>query len=175
MSEPYGGFGDEVVLEVLDRLAEPGITVWIDGGWGIDALIGAQTRTHRDLDLVIAEDECAPARAALEELGYAHDPSAEPGLPARLVLRDREGHEVDFHVVVMDERGNGWQPLGEGAWGGYPAAGLRGVGTIAGRQVGCLTPELQLRHHLGYPPAESDRHDLRLLAERYGLSLPPGL
>jgi len=37
-----------------------------------------------------------------------------------------------------------------------------------------LTPELQLRHHLGYPPDENDRHDLRLLAERFALSLPPG-
>ena len=37
----------------------------------------------------------------------------------------------------------------------------------------CVTPELQLRHHLGYPPDEADRHDMRLLAEHFGLGLPP--
>jgi hypothetical protein len=32
-----------------------------------------------------------------------------------------------------------------------------------------------LRHQLGYPPRDSDRHDLRLLASRFGLALPPDL
>ena len=32
------------VLEVLDRLDASDVTVWLDGGWGVDALIGQQTR-----------------------------------------------------------------------------------------------------------------------------------
>lgn len=75
----------------------------------------------------------------------------------------------------MDEEGNGWQELGDGAWGGYPAEGLTGTGTIAGRPVRCLTAELQLRHHLGYPLDEKDRHDLLLLSQRFRLRLPPGV
>jgi hypothetical protein len=66
----------------------------------------------------------------------------------------------------MDVHGNGWQPLGGGAWGSYPAEGLTGTGFVNGRRVRCLTPELQLRHHLGYTPDSHDRHDLRLLALR---------
>jgi len=46
---------------------------------------------------------------------------------------------------------------------------------ISRRRRRCVTPELQLRHHLGYPLDEHDRYDLRLLAERFGLGLPPGL
>jgi hypothetical protein len=34
---------------------------------------------------------------------------------------------------------------------------------------------LQLRHHLGYPLDQSDRHDLEALASRYDLALPPWL
>ncbi len=90
------------------------------------------------------------------------------------MLRDRGAYEVDLHPIVIDDRGGGWQPLGDGAWAAYPAEGLTGVGAIEGGRVQCLTPELQLRHHLGYPPDENDRHDLRLLAERFALSLPPG-
>ena len=37
------------VLEILNVLNAANIPVWIDGGWGIDALIGKQTREHDDL------------------------------------------------------------------------------------------------------------------------------
>lgn len=119
------------VVAVLERLAEQRIVVWIDGGWGVDALLGAQTRPHRDLDLVVGQPHCSGAKTALRALGYLHEPSIEPGLPARLVLRDPDGREVDLHPAVFDARGNGWQPLGAGAWGAYPAEGLRGEGCIA--------------------------------------------
>lgn len=47
-----------------------------------------------------------------------------------------------------------------------------GRGAIAERPVPCITPELQLAHHLGYPLDEDDRHDLGLLANRFNLPLP---
>ena len=162
------------VVDVLDCLVERGIEAWLDGGWGIDALAGSETRPHEDLDLVVAQDDLARARTALAELGFEHDPSVEPGLPARLVLVAADGGRVDLHPVEFDDRGNGWQPLGDGAYGAYPAEGLAGAGRVSGRPVRCLTPELQLRHHLGYPPDDSDRHDLRVLADRFDLALPPG-
>jgi hypothetical protein len=39
------------VVDVLERLDRAGVPVWLDGGWGVDALVGRQTRAHRDLDL----------------------------------------------------------------------------------------------------------------------------
>ena len=42
-------FSADFVLDVLDHVPD-GI---VDGGWGIDALIGRVTRVHDDLDLVI--------------------------------------------------------------------------------------------------------------------------
>lgn len=156
------------VLAVLDRLFEERVQVWVDGGWGIDALVGHATREHEDLDLVIAQSDCPAAEAALAALGYAHDVGAHPRLPARLVLADCEGRRVDLHPVVFDARGDGWQPLGDGTWGGYAADGLAGIGLIGERRVRCLTPQLQLRHHLGYPPDDGDRHDLRTLADHFG-------
>ena len=59
-----------------------------------------------------------------------------------------------------------------GGWGLDPADGLQGRGAIAERPVPCITPELQLRHHLGYPLDEADWHDLAL-ANRFNLPLPP--
>jgi len=41
-------------LDLFDTL---GIRVWIDGGWGVDALLAEQTRPHEDLDIVIPEGD----------------------------------------------------------------------------------------------------------------------
>jgi len=32
-----------------------GIEIWLDGGWGVDALLGEQTRPHKDLDIVVEQ------------------------------------------------------------------------------------------------------------------------
>ena len=161
------------VLNVLARLDEAGVPVWVDGGWGVDALLACQTRSHGDLDLVVARADCARAEEALAPLGFRRAPDAEPGLPTRLVLRAPDGRQVDLHPVVFDGHGNGWQELPRGGWGVYPAEGLTGRGEVGGRTARCITPELQLRHHLGYEPSEADRRDMRLLAARFGVSLPP--
>jgi lincosamide nucleotidyltransferase A/C/D/E len=161
------------VLVILDQLDGAGLVVWLDGGWGVDALLGRQSRPHQDLDLVVARDDCEVAQAALARVGFQHDRTAVPGLPARLVLVSADGWQVDVHPVVFDRHGNAWQELGDDAWGAYPADGLTGVGMVGGRQVRCLTPQLQVRHHLGYPLAATDRHDLGLLAERFGVAVPP--
>jgi lincosamide nucleotidyltransferase A/C/D/E len=42
------------VLHVIDLLKAAGVPVWVDGGWGVDALLGEQTRLHDDLDLDLA-------------------------------------------------------------------------------------------------------------------------
>lgn len=160
------------VLEALECLEGSGVPVWLDGGWGVDALLGHQTRPHDDLDIVIDLLDLSRARAALEPLGFRHAAEVQPGLPARLVLRDPVERQIDFHPILFDEAGDGWQELGGGSWGHYPVSGLTGTGSIAGRAVRCVTPELQIQHHLGYEPDVRDRHDVRLLAESFHLALP---
>jgi lincosamide nucleotidyltransferase A/C/D/E len=144
----------------------------LDGGWGIDALLREQTREHYDVDLVVARRDARTARDLLGRLGFAHDPSVLPGLPARLVLRDGRGRQVDLHLIVHDIAGNGWQQLDDGTWGRYDADGLDVCGEIAGRRVRCISPELQLRHHRGYEWTETDRADMARLSERFGLEQP---
>jgi lincosamide nucleotidyltransferase A/C/D/E len=160
------------VRAVLGALKEAGVQVWIDGGWGIDALIGRATRGHLDLDLAIDREHLDRAMEALGRLGFAHNPEIEPGLPARSVLRHDDGRQVDLHPLSFDESGNGMQELGNGAVGIYTAEGLTGEGDIGGVTVRCLTPELQLRHHLGYEWDENDWHDMRLLQDHFGIQLP---
>jgi len=157
------------VLEILDALAGEGIAAWVDGGWGVDALLREQTREHEDLDVVIALADGEKAEEALSALGFW---LSEDERPTRFVLGHGDGRRIDFHTVVFDEEGGGLQGLQDGRSYRYPPEGFAGEGVIDGRAARCLTPEVQLECHLGYEPDETDRHDMRLLAERFGLRLP---
>jgi lincosamide nucleotidyltransferase A/C/D/E len=143
---------EEDVLGIVEKLNESAVKFWVDGGWGVDALVGERTRPHSDLDLAIDKADLDRARRTTELLGFQHDEEASPGLPSRLVMKDGRGREIDFHPLQFDEAGNGWQQLSKTgkAWGRYPRADLEATGVIGGRQVHCLSPELQYRFHFGY-------------------------
>ena len=58
----------------------------------------------------------------------------------------------------------------------YPAEGFSGRGLVGGMSVRCLSPVTQvLCHAHGYVPVEKDFCDMELLAERFGVELPPQL
>lgn len=150
---------DEVV-SVLDVLEGHGLQVWLDGGWGVDALVGRQTRKHEDLDIAIVLAEAGAVTGLLASLGYT---IYDDEIPTRLDLRDDRDHRVDLHPLTFDESGNGLQQLQDGRFGIYSAEGLTGTGSVGGRPVRCLSRELQLRFHSGYDLDENDRWDVELL------------
>ncbi len=43
----------DVVVQLLQLFEQHGIEVVVDGGWGVDALLGEQTRSHGDLDIAL--------------------------------------------------------------------------------------------------------------------------
>jgi lincosamide nucleotidyltransferase A/C/D/E len=94
------------LLQLLDALAAARVQVWLDGGWGVDALLGAQHREHDDVDLVVRLTDLGRLTAALEPYGFQ---VAEDHLPTRLVLRNGAGEQVDLHPVTFDAAGDGWQ------------------------------------------------------------------
>jgi lincosamide nucleotidyltransferase A/C/D/E len=157
------------VLRVVGALQSAGVSVWLDGGWGVDALVGEQTRDHDDLDCVIALSGAPIARDALAALGFA---VSLDELPTRFVVRDRGDHRVDFHTVTFDDTGAATQRLQDGTTVPYPAQGFSGFGHVAGVRVACLTAAVQSLHHLGYDPDDKDHHDMGLLADRFGIDLP---
>jgi lincosamide nucleotidyltransferase A/C/D/E len=155
------------VLAVLHALRTAGLRVHVGGGWGIDALLGEQTRPHNDLDLSIDAQHDARVIQILEAAGFL---IGEDQRPTRLVMRDPAGHEVDVHPVVFDASGAGVQVAFDGELH-YPANGFT-TGTIGGETVGCLSVELQVRFHSGYAPSDKDRQDMQWLAERFDARLP---
>ncbi len=157
------------VLAAMEELAAAGIPVWLDGGWGVDALLGEQTREHADLDLVIALDAAGAVHEALKPLGYEIDADERP---TRVMMAAPGGRQVDLHAVVFDSEGGGVQQLPGGRSYRYPPEGFSSEGIIEGKALPCLSPEVQIECHLGYEPGETDRRDVLLLAERFGLAVP---
>lgn len=136
------------VIEVVDTLEQAGVTVWIDGGWGVAAL------------LVVL----------LADLGYT-EIRTWPDSPEVFVLGAADDRRVDVHPVRFDTDGNGIQKIEGGREAAYPAQALTATGLIGGQRVRCLTAEQQTRFHAGYELKDTDAHDLGLMRERFGVQL----
>jgi lincosamide nucleotidyltransferase A/C/D/E len=160
--------GSEVV-RVLAALGRHGVTAWVDGGWGVDALLGEQVREHDDLDLVVELADAGIVTSTLAELAYELVAGAPP---LSFVLVDADGRQVDVHPVVRDDEGGGVYRMEDGRDWVYPAQGFAGRGRIANRAVRCLSPEVQVLVHDGYELEDKDYRELRLLHERFGVTLP---
>ena len=155
------------VLDVLSLLDGDGLTAWVDGGWGVDALLGETTRDHGDLDLAVLLPQLGAVRSALAEAGYGT--VLRDWLPTSLALAGHAGREIDLHALRPTSDGGGDQALPDGGSFHYPPP-VRG--TIAGRPVRCIDADTQVRCHLGYQPTAKDREDMGRLRERLGVALP---
>ena len=158
------------VISLYEMCQKNGITIWIDGGWGVDALLGHQSRPHKDLDIAIQEKDVSKLRALLQGQGY-WEIKLEIARPHNFVLGDEQGHEIDIHVLVLDANGNGiYGPIDNGEM--YPADSLTGTGFIAGQTVRCISPEWLVKFHSGYELQEKDFRDVSALCEKFGIPLP---
>jgi lincosamide nucleotidyltransferase A/C/D/E len=158
------------VLAVMDALDAAGVRAWVEGGWGIDALVGRQTRDHDDVDLAVDSDDGGFDRAvsALEAGGFR--PTIDD-LPVRLVVDAGDGRTVDLHPLRFAPDGNAYQS-GHTREYLYPSDCFT-TGRIGGREVPCLGAAIQREFHTHYDPRPVDHHDLALIAELLG-DPPPG-
>jgi len=161
------------LVQLLQLLDEASIEVWLDGGWGVDALLEKQSRPHKDVDIVLRIADVPKLLELLARKGFT---IREGTPPTSFVLADSSGLEVDVHAVVFDAGGNGVYRMQNGQDWVYPAEGFTGQGVVAGRSVRCLSPAVQvLCHAHGYTPTEKDCRDMELLQRRFGVALPPQL
>jgi lincosamide nucleotidyltransferase A/C/D/E len=154
-----GTTGATEVCAVLDALDSAGCPAWLEGGWGVDALAGRQSRSHRDLDIAIDAGQEALVLATLDHFGYTIETDWRP---TRVELIAPGRGWVDVHPVVFDPAGYGVQTGLDGETYRYPAVGFT-TGTVAGRTVGCISAEQQIAWRSGYALRAVDHHDLALL------------
>lgn len=178
------------LVELYSALLARGVQLWVDGGWGIDALIERQTRSHKDFDAIVAFEDLPALTCFLKGCGFAlkeiwpenrwvpypellvligrERPPVE--VATAFVLRDDLGRELDFHVVRFDDHARGI-PVWNSDFVFAPEA-FAGSGIVGTTRVQCLSAETQMRTHTGYVLQQSDLHDLRLLHDRFGIDYP---
>jgi lincosamide nucleotidyltransferase A/C/D/E len=147
------------LTDLLDRLAPVAPTAWLAGGWGVDALVGRQTRPHHDADVMLDADHLPATLALLHGLGYV---TTEDWRPVRIEVEHPDGRRVDLHPVVLAPDGSGVQAGPHGTTFDYPPGGVT-TGTVAGREVRCFTAAVQRHFRRGFPLRPVDHHDLEQL------------
>jgi lincosamide nucleotidyltransferase A/C/D/E len=159
----------EAVLDFYQQTNKTGTKVWIDGGWGVEALLGKKTRDHSDLDVVIDMADSAALLSLLKSNDFT-DVAGRGDNKWNFILTNQHGHEIDIHSVEFDVDGNARYGLnGEVR---YPAGSLEAVGTIGGLSVRCVSAQQQVKLHTGYPLDEDDFRDVSRLCNKFDIDLP---
>ncbi|MEL6235214.1 MAG: hypothetical protein AAFR46_12480 [Pseudomonadota bacterium] len=148
--------------------------IWLDGGWGVDALLGCQTRPHEDVDVIVAAQHAPDLVARLGGAGFSDVPR-DDSRACNFVLGCARRGLIDFHLVQFDAAGNGIYGLPEPE-GIYPAAAFAGRGSVLGQPVQCVTAAFQIENRLaGHRLRAKDFADMAALAAATGLDVPASL
>ena len=164
--------GDMTVERVqwfLALFGELRLIVWLDGGWGVDALLGCQTRRHEDLDIIITSADSVRLVEALHQRDF-HDVVTDDRCERNFVMSHPEQGLIDFHVVERLPDGSAVYVPREIKWE-ISALELGGKGVIGGTAVQCMSAEYHVRSHAGYTLGDTDFADMKALQERFGVPL----
>jgi lincosamide nucleotidyltransferase A/C/D/E len=156
----------EDVVTLLNALEQERIGVVVDGGWGVDALLGHQTRQHDDLDIAIENKHVVKLRRLLETKGFREIPHPNSS-DFNFVLAAGIGQKVDVHSYTLNSDGRCIYGIP------YPAESLTGTGSIGSRIVKCISPEWVVKFHTRYEPDENDFRDVHAVCARFGIAIPP--
>ena len=151
------------VMEVIDAVRSVGCPFWLEGGWGVDALVGRETRPHRDVDVDFDAAYEAAVLEVLASLGYSIETDWRPN---RVELSASGNRWVDLHPLVIDADGNARQAALDGGWHEFQRSWFT-TGTLGGVAVPCVSVEAQRLFHSGYELRTIDVLDL---AELDGLA-----
>lgn len=138
------------VLALYDLLRHAGIKCWIVGGWDIDALLGRESRPHKDLDILVLVEDLDSFFVLLEGHGYSLK-LLWPGENLWLTA-ERTGASGDRPTAFV---------LADSGGRVFTADALTGEGHVSGRAVSCMSVAMQLAAHTGYDLPVSHRQDVQ--------------
>jgi lincosamide nucleotidyltransferase A/C/D/E len=165
------------VLKIHEDLLALGVDIILDGGWGIDALLGEETRPHKDIDFLIEKQKVDTVIKYFSDLGYTL--KRDPDVWWHFFLI-KDGKQIDIHVINVNDNGDGiYGPPERGNF--FPAESLRGIGSINGTsirclstnyRINCLTKAFGIVTKDGYIPTSKDIEDIKKLCNKFNIALP---
>lgn len=148
-------------FEILNLLEELEIRYWVDGGWGVDVLIGRQTRAHRDVDINFDDAFTQVLLNALEAAGYT---ITTDWRPCRIELHHPAHGYIDIHPLRLGEAGDAKQAAPDGGWYHFEADYFT-TAVFEDRVIPCISAKAQRLFHSGYELSAKDEADIALLDE----------
>lgn len=169
----------EQLLEIRSELNNLGIKIWIDGGWGVDALLGKETRPHKDMDFIADKKFYSQIRNYFTEKGYKVS-KEEPDDRWHFIM-DGPGGQLDIMLVgLLEEGGASYEPVGLDVEA-FPAFAFEGRGSINGVEVECISAKYRLLcltkgfgvvGRTGYVFSEKDYDDLKAISNKFNIPMP---
>ncbi len=153
-------------VEIILLFRSKGIQIYLDGGWGVDALVGFESRCHNDIDIFIEKQDKECSIKLLKDTGYS-ETVMEYTTPEHTVWRDENARIIDLHIFSRNSEGDF---VFESET--FPKEVFTGKGRIGHLEVNCITPEWQVRFHSGYKLDDNDIKDVLLLCDKFNLALP---
>lgn len=154
------------VKQILQLAMEAEIKVFLDGGWGVDALIGYETRTHNDIDIFVEKKDYHKFIQIIKDNGF-YEIKMEYTTTSHTVWEDENKRIIDLHCFEYTDDD---KILYEGNC--FPLETFTGRGKVEDIEVSCIEPYSQVMFHLGYEFDENDMHDVKLLCETFHIEIP---
>ena len=136
----------EDLIEVLNLMDKTGICYWLDGGWGVDVLVGKQTRTHRDIDIDFDSKYTGKLLEILKQYGYE---VITDWSPVRVELYHSNLGYIDIHPFIIIDGENIKQADLDGNFYEFEKDYF-GNTIFEGRNIPCISIKGQRVFHTGY-------------------------
>ena len=156
----------EDACEIIKYALQNEIKVYLDGGWGVDALLKRESRIHNDIDLFVELKHYHDYIYVIKQHGF-EEVNTDYTTDGHTVWKDDKQRIIDLHCFEYTKNG---EILYEGDC--FPSEIFSGIGKIEEIEVSCIEPYSQLLFHLGYDYDENDMHDVKLLCEVFHMELP---
>ena len=154
------------VKQILQFAIDAEIKVFLDGGWGVDALLGYQSRAHNDIDIFVEKNDYQNFIEIMKANGF-YEIKMEYTTLNHTVWEDLKNRIIDLHCFEYTVEG---EILYDGDC--FPVETFSGKGRIEEIEVSCIEPYSQVMFHLGYEFDENDAHDVKLLCETLHIEIP---
>jgi Aminoglycoside-2''-adenylyltransferase len=88
-------------IELYKLFEQHGIKVWIDGGWGVDALLGHQTRKHDDLDVLYTIPMSRPCASSwkIAATGMCQVAAAGVAILSSVIIKAIESTSIRLRLI----------------------------------------------------------------------------
>ena len=155
----------EDACEIIQFALQNSIKVYLDGGWGVDALLGRETRIHNDIDLFVELKNYHDFIHVIKQHGF-DEVTMEYTTDSHTVWKDDKQRIIDLHCFEYTDDGILYER------DVFPIETFSGEGRIGDITISCIEPLSQVTFHLGNEHDENDVHDVMLLCEVFQIAVP---